>query len=155
MIKNKLIATGMVTGTLLLSPTHIFADSISNVTNMSQNQVENFVIGVITEANPDFSTVEYNDSQGNVQSVKIVFENGRNTTFIKGDKVKVINKDKWKSYATPEFMSKLTDEAKSAESQTVDIDSPKGSTKTYADFIQKLEAIANTVIGEITEIEPG
>ncbi|WP_148277873.1 hypothetical protein [Paenibacillus popilliae] len=120
-MKNKLIVAGMVTGTLLLSPSNLFADSISKVTNMSQNQDENSVIGVITDAYPSYAFVEYQDSNGNTQEVDIDFPNDSNKTFKKGDKVKVINKDKWKvkdfiyfeaTVAPGDFIFKLTDDSK-------------------------------------------
>ncbi|WP_197260095.1 hypothetical protein [Paenibacillus dendritiformis] len=88
---------------------------------MSQYQVENSVIGVITDADTFYATVEYQDSQGNTQTVEIDFPNESNKTFVKGDKVKVSNKDKWevvnygslKITAAPgEFLSKLTDDSK-------------------------------------------
>ncbi|MDG0875890.1 hypothetical protein L5D93_27130 [Paenibacillus thiaminolyticus] len=120
-MKKNLIAAGIVTGTLLFNPSTIFADSIFNVTNMSQNQVEDSVIGVITDADTFYTTVEYQDSKGNVQTVEIDFPNERNNTFAVGDKVKVINKDKWGvldlgyhkvTYAPGDFISKLTDDSK-------------------------------------------
>ncbi|NGP59395.1 hypothetical protein FLT15_13830 [Paenibacillus thiaminolyticus] len=120
-MKKNLIAAGIVTGTLLFNPSTIFADSIFNVTNMSQNQVENSVIGVITDADTFYATVEYQDSKGNIQTVEIDFPNESNKTFAKGDKVKVINKDKWEvkdfgyhiaTTASGDFISKLTDDSK-------------------------------------------
>ncbi|RJG22479.1 hypothetical protein [Paenibacillus thiaminolyticus] len=116
-MKKNLIAAGIVTGTLLLNPSTIFADSISNVINMSQSQVENSVIGVITDADTYFATVEYQDSEGNIQTVEIDFPNESNKTFAKGDKVRVINKDKWGvldlgyqkvTYAPGDYIFKLT-----------------------------------------------
>ena len=121
-MKNKLIAAGIVTAAMLLSPSHTFADSISKSTAISQYQVEeNSVIGVITDTDPYYAIVEYKDSEGNVQTLDIDFPNGSNKTYAKGDKVKVINKDKWEvmdfgyfkaTIASADFMSKLTDESK-------------------------------------------
>ncbi|GAC44304.1 hypothetical protein PPOP_3708, partial [Paenibacillus popilliae ATCC 14706] len=81
----------------------------------SHTQVKNSVIGEITEAWPGYVSVKGEDSEGTIQSVEILFENGFNKTYKKGDKVKIINKDKWDAYfngkwysAPAEFMSKLT-----------------------------------------------
>ncbi|WP_374018071.1 hypothetical protein ABU162_29055 [Paenibacillus thiaminolyticus] len=172
-MKNKLIAAGIVTGALLLYPSHIFAESISKVTTMSQYQVENSVVGVITDADTFFAVVEYKDSTGNIQRLDIDFPNESNKTFAIGDKVKVINKDKWEvrdfgyykaTIASGDFVSKLTDDSKSQNTntqgeensvvgvvtdsdpyyaiveykdsegdlQTLDIDFPNGSNKTFA-----------------------
>ncbi|MGA5662662.1 S-layer homology domain-containing protein [Bacillus bombysepticus] len=101
-MKNKLIAAGIVTGTLLSFPSGIFADSISKVTNPSQNTIEsmklgeNLVVGVITDADTYYATVEYTDSEGKKQTVDIDFPNADNSNFKTGDTVKVANKDKWK-----------------------------------------------------------
>jgi hypothetical protein len=86
-MKNKLIAAGIVTGALLLYPSHIFAESISKVTTMSQYQVENSVVGVITDADTFYAIVEYKDSTGNIQRLDIDFPNESNKTltFNKGD----------------------------------------------------------------------
>ncbi|EJP85596.1 hypothetical protein [Bacillus cereus] len=100
-MKNKLIAAGIVTGTLLSFPSGIFADSISKVTNPSQNTIEsmkqgeNFIVGVITDADDYYATVEYKDSEGKKQIVDIDFPNADNSNFKTGDTVKVANKDKW------------------------------------------------------------
>ena len=101
-MKNKIIAAGIVTGALLSYPSNIFADSISKVTKISQNnvepskQVENAVVGVVTDADEYFATVEYKDSKGNMQTVEIDFLNESNSSYKVGDKVNVANKDQWK-----------------------------------------------------------
>ncbi|MDA2359239.1 hypothetical protein PDN49_32000, partial [Bacillus cereus] len=100
-MKNKLIAAGIVTGTLFSFPSGIFADSISKVVNPSQNNIEstkqgeNFIVGVITDADDYYATVEYKDSEGKKQIVDIDFPNADNSNFKTGDTVKVANKDKW------------------------------------------------------------
>ncbi|BFH21585.1 hypothetical protein WJ0W_003625 [Paenibacillus melissococcoides] len=78
-------------------------------------------IGVVTDVDTLYATVEYQDSKGNIQTVEIDFPNESNKTFAKGDKVKVINQDKWEvmdfgyykaTVAPVEFISKLTDDSK-------------------------------------------
>ncbi|WII35001.1 hypothetical protein [Paenibacillus thiaminolyticus] len=142
-MKNKLIAAGIVTGALLLSPSHIFADSLSKVNTTFQYQIEeNSVVGEITDADTFFAVVEYKDSTGNIQTLDIDFPNESNKTlaFNKGDKVKVINKDKWQvmdygrhkvTFAPGDFVSKLIDDSKS----------------------QNTQAEENYVIGEITDAD--
>ncbi|WP_087443563.1 hypothetical protein [Paenibacillus thiaminolyticus] len=142
-MKNKLIAAGIVTGALLLSPSHIFADSLSKVNTTFQYQIEeNSVVGEITDADTFYAVVEYKDSTGNIQTLDIDFPNESNKTFAIGDKVKVTNKDKWEvrdfgyfkaTIAPGDFVSKLTDDSKSQNTNT--------------------QAEENYVIGEITDAD--
>ncbi|MES5952334.1 hypothetical protein QCI42_01875 [Bacillus fungorum] len=134
-MKNKLIAAGIVTGALLSYPSNIFADSISKVTKISQNnvepskQVENAVVGVVADADEYFATVEYKDSKGNMQTVEIDFSNEMNSSYKVGDKVNVANKDQWKqqkvgmhnvTVASADFVSKVTDTAKNTPQNNVE-----------------------------------
>ncbi|MCY9534811.1 hypothetical protein M5W84_07185 [Paenibacillus thiaminolyticus] len=142
-MKNKLIAAGIVTGALLLSPSHIFADSLSKVNTTFQYQIEeNSVVGEITDADTFYAVVEYKDSTGNIQTLDIDFPNESNKTFAIGDKVKVTNKDKWEvrdfgyfkaTIAPGDFVSKLSDDSKSQNTNT--------------------QAEENYVIGEITDAD--
>ncbi|QKH05007.1 hypothetical protein FOC93_02125 (plasmid) [Bacillus cereus] len=143
-MKNKLIAAGIVTGTLLSFPSNIFADSISKVSNMSPSnkQIENAVVGVITDADEYFATVEYKDSKGNTQTVEIDFPNGSNSSYKIGNKVQVSNKDQWKqqkygtvnvTYTSANSLSKVTDETKNN--------------------VEPSKRIENAVVGVITDAD--
>ena len=151
-MKNKLIAAGIVTGALLSYPSNIFADSISKVIKISQNniepskQVENAVVGVVTDADEYFATVEYKDSKGNMQEVEIGFPNGSNSSYKVGDKVNVANKDQWKqqkvgmhnvTVASADFVSKVTDTAKNKPQNNV----------------EPSKQVENAVVGVVTDAD--
>ncbi|MED2041202.1 hypothetical protein P4V58_29605, partial [Bacillus wiedmannii] len=63
-------------------------------------QDDNHVVGVITDVESFYVTVTYTDSDGNNQEVDVNFPKQSNSDFKfkNGDKVKVSNKDQWRSH---------------------------------------------------------
>ncbi|PQQ52206.1 S-layer homology domain-containing protein [Bacillus thuringiensis] len=131
-------------GYAFLAPT----DSISKVTDESHKQEENFVVGVINDAESSYVTVTYKDSDGNNQEVNVNFPDESNSTFKfkKGDKVKVTNKDEWTRHKIPggyaflaptDSISKVNDEPnKQQENHVVGVINDAESsyvTVTYKD----------------------
>ncbi|HDR4805440.1 TPA: hypothetical protein QCR31_005631, partial [Bacillus cereus] len=98
-MKSKLIAAGILTGTLLSYSSNTFADvSITNskhaISKISEVQNQNFIVGTVIDAYNGDISVEYNTSGGKSEMVNVKANKGQ--TFVKGDKVQVSNKSEWK-----------------------------------------------------------
>ncbi|MED2795377.1 hypothetical protein P4256_27460, partial [Bacillus wiedmannii] len=91
-MKSKLIAAGILTGTLLSYSSNTFADvSITNskhaISKISEVQNQNFIVGTVIDAYNGDISVEYNTSGGKSEMVNVKANKGQ--TFVKGDKVQV------------------------------------------------------------------
>lgn len=98
-MKRKLIAAGILTGTLLSYSSNTFADvSITNSNNsiskISEVQNQNFIVGTVIDAYGGDISVEYSTSGGKSEMVNVKVNKGQ--TFAIGDKVQVSNKSEWK-----------------------------------------------------------